>query len=104
MPAYKYKKGGKTMWFAKINFQDADGVNRQHCKRGFSSKSDALAYENEYKTALKLCPSTGAPSLTDLLQGILKANNITAPSVAPEPVEEPTGWSAVWAFILGMFA
>ena len=24
--------------------------------------------------------------------------------VVPEPVEEPTGWSAVWAFILGMFA
>lgn len=89
MPAYKYKKGGKTMWYAKINFQDADGVNRQHCKRGFCSKSDALAYENEYKTALMLCPSTGAPSLTDLLQGILKANNITAPSVTPEPVEEP---------------
>ena len=89
MPAYKYKKGVKTMWYAKINFQDADGVNRQHCKRGFCSKSDALAYENEYKTALMLCPSTGAPSLTDLLQGILKANNITAPSVTPEPVEEP---------------
>lgn len=88
MPAYKYKKGGKTMWYAKINFQDADGVNRQHCKRGFSSKSDALAYENEYKTALKLCPSTGAPSLTDLLQGILKANNIITPSVATEPVEK----------------
>ena len=42
MPAYKYKKGGKIMWFAKINFQDADGVNCQHCKRGFSSKKDDI--------------------------------------------------------------
>lgn len=24
--------------------------------------------------------------------------------VVPEPEEEPTGWAAVWAFILGMFA
>lgn len=88
MPAYKYKKGGKTMWYAKINFQDADGINRQHCKRGFKKCGEAEVYETEYKTALKLCPSTGAPSLTDLLQGILKANNITAPSVAPETAEE----------------
>ena len=93
MPAYKYKKGHTQMWYAKINFQDADGINRQHCKRGFNSKKDAEAYEIDYKTALKLCPSTGAPSLTDLLQGILKTNNITAPSVAPEPAEEPALWT-----------
>ena len=88
MPAYKYKKGKTQMWYAKINFQDADGINRQHCKRGFVSKSDALDYETDYRTALKLCPSTGAPTLTELLQGILKANNIATPNAAPEPVEE----------------
>ncbi len=88
MPAYKYKKGGKTMWYAKINFQDADGVNRQHCKRGFDSKKSAETYEAEYKTALNLCPSKGAPSLAELLQSILTSNNITAPTATPEPVEE----------------
>lgn len=85
MPVYKYQKG----WYVKTNFKDADGVNRQHCKRGFRTKKEAETYEADYKAALRLCPSTGAPTLTELLHGILKANNIATPNAAPEPVDEP---------------
>ena len=33
-----------------------------------------------------------------------QAQHIQMQVVIPQVVEEPTGWSAVWAFILGMFA
>ena len=85
MQVYKYQKG----WYVKTNFKDADGVNRQHCKRGFGTKKEAETYEADYKAALRLCPSVGAPSLTELLQSILSANNIAVPTATQEPVEEP---------------
>ena len=89
MPAYKYKKGGKTMWYAKVNFQDADGINRQHCKRGFQKRSDAETYETNYKAALNLCPQKGVQSLSDVLQAILTAHSISTAAAVTEPAEEP---------------
>lgn len=89
MPAYEYKKGGKKMWYAKVNFQDTEGINRQHCKRGFKTRKDAEAYETEYKAALKLCPQKGVQSLSEVLQAILDAHNIKVPVAVTEPVQEP---------------
>ena len=89
MPAYEYKKGGKKMWYAKVNFQDTEGINRQHCKRGFKSRKDAEDYEREYKSALKLCPQKGVQSLSEVLQAILDAHNVRISESVPEPPEEP---------------
>lgn len=87
MPAYRYQKGGKTMWYAKVNFQDTEGINRQHCKRGFKTRKDAEAYETEYKAALQLCPQKGVQSLSEVLQAILNAHNVSIPTDATKPAE-----------------
>lgn len=77
------------MWYAKVNFQDTDGINRQHCKRGFKSRKDAEEYEREYKSALKLCPQRGVQSLSEVLQAILDAHNISIPVAVTEPPKPP---------------
>lgn len=79
MPAYRYKKGGKEMWYTKIYFQDSTGKNRQRTKRGFTTKKAALEYESDYKIALKLYPQNGGRSLSDILQSILSSTHTTPP-------------------------
>ena len=55
MPAYKDSKTGK--WFAKFQIETLDGKKRQHIKRGFAKKADALAYEHEKKAEKSHLPS-----------------------------------------------
>ena len=54
MPVYQNEKS-KT-WYVKCYYKDWKGENRPHTKRGFERKSDALAYEREFK--LKKAHST----------------------------------------------
>ncbi len=47
MSVYKDEYGRKT-WYCKIRYTDWTGTVRQHKKRGFLKKSDALQYEREF--------------------------------------------------------
>ena len=47
MPAYKDKK--KNTWYAKFNYKNWKGETKFTTKRGFSTKREALNYENEFK-------------------------------------------------------
>lgn len=46
MPAYKDDKG---KWFVKFYYTTWDGNRKETTKRGFNTKREALAYENEVK-------------------------------------------------------
>lgn len=61
MPAYKDSKTGK--WFAKFQIETLDGKKRQHIKRGFLKKADALAYEHEKKAEKSHLPSISLQTL-----------------------------------------
>lgn len=54
MPVYQNEKS-KT-WYVKCYYKDWKGESRPHIKRGFERKSDALAYERDFK--LKKAHST----------------------------------------------
>ena len=46
MPAYKYfTKDGKTKWYANFYYEDWLGKRQHKCKRGFSTKKDAVEWE-----------------------------------------------------------
>ncbi len=47
MPVYQNDKN-KT-WYVKCYYKDWQGINRPHTKRGFLKKSEAQAYEREFK-------------------------------------------------------
>lgn len=47
VPVYKDEYGRKT-WYCKIRYTDWTGTVRQHKKRGFLKKSDALQYERDF--------------------------------------------------------
>lgn len=47
MPAYKNAKNGS--WYVKFSYLTWDGKRKWLTKRGFSTKRDALAWENEFK-------------------------------------------------------
>ena len=47
MPAYKDKK--TNTWYAKFNYKNWKGETKFTTKRGFSTKREAVDYENEYK-------------------------------------------------------
>ena len=47
MSVYKDEYGRKT-WYCKIRYTDWTGTVRQHKKRGFLKKSDALQYERDF--------------------------------------------------------
>lgn len=54
MPAYKYNTKGGVMWLAKINYIDTlTGKSTQKIKRGFTTKREAIKYENEFKVDLE---------------------------------------------------
>ena len=43
MPAYKYfTKDGKTKWYANFYYEDWLGKRQHKCKRGFSTKKEAV--------------------------------------------------------------
>ena len=47
MPVYKDEYGRKT-WYCKIRYTDWTGTVRNHKKRGFLKKSDAVQYERDF--------------------------------------------------------
>jgi len=57
MPAYKNEKTGK--WFCSFWVKDWTGKRTKKKKEGFTTKRDALAYENEYKSV-----RNGSPNMT----------------------------------------
>ena len=61
MPAYKDKI--RNSWFAKFNFKDWQGNTKQKIKRGFTKKSDALAFEHEFKAKYSAMPSISLQTL-----------------------------------------
>ena len=49
MPAYKYfTKDGKTKWYANFYYEDWLGKRQHKCKRGFSTKKDAVEWERDF--------------------------------------------------------
>lgn len=49
MPAYKYQtKDGKTKWYANFYYVDWLGDKKHKCKRGFSTRREALEYERNF--------------------------------------------------------
>lgn len=49
MPAYKYQtKDGKTKWYANFYYTDWLGEKKHKCKRGFSTRREALEYEHSF--------------------------------------------------------
>ncbi|WP_283682748.1 site-specific integrase [Parablautia sp. Marseille-Q6255] len=49
MPAYKYfTKDGKTKWYANFYYEDWLGNKKHKCKRGFSTKKDAVEWERDF--------------------------------------------------------
>lgn len=49
MPAYKYQtKDGKTKWYANFYYTDWLGEKKHKCKRGFTTKREALEYERTF--------------------------------------------------------
>ena len=55
MPAYKDAKTGK--WYAQYSYKDCAGNRKHTCKRGFSTKKEAVKWEYEFKE--KISGSTG---------------------------------------------
>lgn len=51
MPAYKDKKTNK--WLTKFHYKDYYGNDKQTSKRGFDTKEEALAYEEQFKHLIK---------------------------------------------------
>jgi len=59
MPLLYHNEGGTTMsvrqdkarktWMAKVSYMDDLGVRRYKTKRGFKTKREAMAFEQEYK-------------------------------------------------------
>lgn len=47
MPVYKDKKNGS--WYAMVRFEDWTGQRKQKCKRGFSTKREALEWERTFQ-------------------------------------------------------
>ena len=49
MPAYKYfTKDGKTKWYANFYYEDWLGKRQHKCKRGFSTKKEAVEWERDF--------------------------------------------------------
>lgn len=49
MPAYKYySKNGKLKWYANFYYVDWLGERKHKCKRGFSTKKEALEWERDF--------------------------------------------------------
>lgn len=49
MPAYKYfTKDGKTKWYANFYYDDWLGKRQHKCKRGFSTKKEAIEWERDF--------------------------------------------------------
>ena len=46
MAAFKTESNGT--WYAMFRYTDWKGERKQKCKRGFSTKRDALDYEQEF--------------------------------------------------------
>lgn len=72
MPAYKDSKG---KWYVKFYAENWDGTKKQVLKRGFSLKSEALAYEYEFKANKKHSPDVSLQSLYDTFIDDYKTNN-----------------------------
>lgn len=47
MPVYKDEKNGS--WYAMVRFEDWTGQRKQKCKRGFSTKREALEWERTFQ-------------------------------------------------------
>ena len=47
MPAYKNKDSGS--WYVVTQYTDWTGERKQKCKRGFSTRREALEWEEKFK-------------------------------------------------------
>lgn len=83
MPVYKYENKKGTLWRVHINYTE-NGEHKQICKRGFTTKREAVQYEQTLSATLK-APG-GAQSLADALYQII---GIDAPQAKITPVEPP---------------
>ena len=57
MPVYKDEKNGS--WYAMVRFEDWTGQRKQKCKRGFSTRREALEWERTFQQQ-----SAGDPDMT----------------------------------------
>ena len=57
MPVYKDEKNGS--WYAMVRFEDWTGQCKQKCKRGFSTRREALEWERTFQQQ-----SAGDPDMT----------------------------------------
>ncbi len=51
MPAYKDKKTSR--WYVQVSYKDWNGKTKHTCKRGFETKRNALAWEQEYLSKVR---------------------------------------------------
>lgn len=86
MPVYKYTNKKGTMWRVHINYTQ-DGEHKQICKRGFTSKREALQYEQTLSATLK-APG-GAQNLSEALYAILGINAPLSDQTPSEAVKTP---------------
>ena len=47
MPIYKDEKNGR--WYAMVRYEDWKGQRKQKCKRGFTTKREALEWERTFQ-------------------------------------------------------
>lgn len=92
MPAYQYVTKKGVMWYAKVNYLDADGHKCQHCKRGFQSQEEAELYEEAY---LIKHPHIHMKPMSELLKEVLgvapdKTLITDEPAVIPTKVYTPS--------------
>lgn len=62
MPSYKTEKG---KWYCKFYVKDFLGNRKQILRRGFRTKRDAQAYENDFKAKYTSNPSMSLRTLSD---------------------------------------
>ena len=86
MPVYKYTNKKGTMWRVHINYTE-NGEHKQICKRGFTSKREAVQYEQTLSATLK-APG-GAQNLSEALYAILGINAPTSGQTPSEAVKTP---------------
>ena len=48
MPMPVYKDGSRGTWYCLFYYVDWDGKKKKKCKRGFTKRSEALAFEREF--------------------------------------------------------
>ena len=73
MPAYK--DAARNTWFVKFRYTDWQGNRRETTKRGFMTKREAKAFEEEYKRKAQSNPEMTFQSLYEIYYDDMRQHN-----------------------------